>query len=117
MGFLTPEPINRPHYCERPVPYWIAEGTRWQCDDCAAIYRLEPVTDRNITALEWVLQAFKAADLLLPRGTEAPPPTGTELGPDCRDAKHRACDGRSYNLDTDQIVHCPCICHATKEKE
>lgn len=55
MGFLTPEPLQTPHYCRWPSdPKRYREGTRWQCDECHAIYRIEPVMDRNITQLEWV---------------------------------------------------------------
>jgi hypothetical protein len=57
VGFISPEPPTRPHYCDRPQrPSQLPEGTRWQCDDCGKIYRVEPVTDRNVTALEWVYQ-------------------------------------------------------------
>lgn len=33
------------------------------------------------------------------------------VGPDCRDGKHRACDGRALDVTTDQIVGCACPCH------
>lgn len=58
MGFLTPEPVQRPHYCDLPPnPKVYGEGTRWECDECQKIYRVELVFDRNISALEWVDQA------------------------------------------------------------
>lgn len=32
------------------------------------------------------------------------------IGPDCRDGKHPACDGRALNTD-DDITDCECDCH------
>lgn len=55
MGFIEPRPVNRPHYCDRPEPpsaYPV--GTRWQCDECGKIYRVDSVFDRNISSVEWV---------------------------------------------------------------
>jgi len=63
MGFLTPDPIKRPHYCERPRGAY-PEGTRWQCDECKTIYRIEQVMDRNIVQLEWVKKELTVRDLL-----------------------------------------------------
>ena len=58
MGFIEPDPPERPHYCDMPASAWIYEiGTRWQCDECGKIYRVESVFDRNISAPEWVHQA------------------------------------------------------------
>ena len=37
-------------------------------------------------------------------------PLGT-LGPDCRDGKHDACDGRALDVATDEIVDCACPHH------
>lgn len=57
MGFLAPDPVKLPHsYCALPNLGYRPEGTRWQCDECRKIYRIESVMDRNITALEWVHQ-------------------------------------------------------------
>lgn len=33
------------------------------------------------------------------------------LGPDCLAKKCRACDGRAFDLDTDEPVDCHCTCH------
>lgn len=33
------------------------------------------------------------------------------IGPDCRDNKHPACDGRALNTTTDDIEACGCYCH------
>lgn len=32
-------------------------------------------------------------------------------GPDCRDNKHRACDGSALDEVTDWIIECQCPCH------
>ena len=57
MGFLTPDPYGGIHHCTKPErPGTLGAGTRWQCDDCGAIYRVEMVWDRNIMSLEWVLK-------------------------------------------------------------
>lgn len=37
------------------------------------------------------------------------------IGPDCRDGKHPACDGRALDTDTDEITDCECGCHRDKE--
>lgn len=31
--------------------------------------------------------------------------------PDCRDGKHGACDGGSWDLDADMPADCACTCH------
>lgn len=36
---------------------------------------------------------------------------GTLLSPDCRDGKHRACDGAGWNVTEDKPTDCPCECH------
>ena len=56
MGFLTSDPPTQTHYCQRPRAWAYPEGTRWQCNDCRKIYRIESVRDRNVSALEWVYQ-------------------------------------------------------------
>ena len=57
MGFLTPQPFEGTHYCAKPErPGTYGAGVRWQCDDCAAIYRVEMVWDRNQGNLEWALK-------------------------------------------------------------
>ncbi len=33
------------------------------------------------------------------------------IGPDCRDGKHPACDGRAWDNETDQPADCGCTCH------
>lgn len=33
------------------------------------------------------------------------------VGPDCRDGKHPACDGRALDAITDNITTCGCACH------
>lgn len=61
MGYLTPDPIDRSHYCTKPArAVEHAEGTRWQCDVCSKIFRVEQVMDRNIMQLEWVWQPRRA---------------------------------------------------------
>ncbi|HWU30209.1 MAG TPA: hypothetical protein VN041_14090 [Microbacterium sp.] len=40
-------------------------------------------------------------------------PVGT-LGPDCRDGKHDACDGRALDEATDEIVDCACPHHSAE---
>ncbi len=37
------------------------------------------------------------------------------MNPDCRDGKHRACDGSGWDTTTDAPTTCRCPCH-TKEK-
>lgn len=32
-------------------------------------------------------------------------------GPDCRDGKHPACDGRAWDNDVDALANCGCTCH------
>jgi len=34
------------------------------------------------------------------------------VGPDCRDGKHDACDGRALDEHTDDVTACSCACHA-----
>lgn len=34
------------------------------------------------------------------------------MNPDCRDGKHRACDGSGWDEEADQPIRCPCDCHA-----
>lgn len=55
MGFLPPAPSARPHHCEQPRPAsaW-HDDTRWQCDSCGTVYRVEPVMDRNVLERQWV---------------------------------------------------------------
>lgn len=38
-------------------------------------------------------------------------PCCTPTGPDCRDGKHGACDGRALDEHTDDITDCRCDCH------
>lgn len=33
------------------------------------------------------------------------------VGPDCRDQKHPACDGRALDEHTDGVTCCTCSCH------
>jgi hypothetical protein len=33
------------------------------------------------------------------------------IGPDCRDGKHPACDGRAWGVEADTITDCECACH------
>ena len=33
------------------------------------------------------------------------------IGPDCRDGKHPACDGRAWDDTTDDMTTCTCTCH------
>ena len=33
------------------------------------------------------------------------------VGPDCREGKHRACDGRGFDPVGDRIIRCSCDCH------
>ncbi|WP_309080299.1 hypothetical protein [Zhihengliuella sp.] len=35
-------------------------------------------------------------------------------GPDCLVDKHRACDGRAFDPDADDVVPCDCSCHAAE---
>lgn len=65
MGFLKPAPVNRPHVCSKPgSALGFREGTRWQCDDCLQIYRVEQIMDRNILEMAWVAEPFE--DLHIP---------------------------------------------------
>jgi len=32
--------------------------------------------------------------------------------PDCAQGKHRACSGSAWDWDIDDLVPCPCDCHA-----
>ncbi|MEV4902378.1 hypothetical protein AB0K08_13675 [Citricoccus sp. NPDC055426] len=43
--------------------------------------------------------------------------TLTNIGPDCRDNKHPACDARAMDLETDEVTDCDCSCHAPAEVE
>lgn len=39
-------------------------------------------------------------------------PTGSmATGPDCREGKHGACDGRGFDLVCDEVIDCACPCH------
>ncbi|MEV4902375.1 hypothetical protein AB0K08_13660 [Citricoccus sp. NPDC055426] len=42
------------------------------------------------------------------------PNKSPHLGPDCRDNKHPACDGRALNIITDEVTQCGCHCHQEK---
>ena len=33
------------------------------------------------------------------------------IGPDCHEGKHRACDGRGFDPVADEIIECACTCH------
>lgn len=33
------------------------------------------------------------------------------MNPDCRDGKHRACDGTGWDHENDEPAPCPCECH------
>lgn len=33
------------------------------------------------------------------------------INSDCSEGKHRACDGRGWDVDADQHAPCPCSCH------
>lgn len=37
--------------------------------------------------------------------------SGVMLSPDCRDAKHTACNGTGWDIAADQFDLCPCPCH------
>lgn len=52
MSFLEPRKPNRPHICPKPSTSY-PEGTRWQCDECAAIYCLEDIRDRGVSEIYW----------------------------------------------------------------
>lgn len=47
--------------------------------------------------------------LMIPKQKEAV--VSILIGPDCRDGKHTACDGRAWNNETDQPADCGCTCH------
>ena len=55
-------------------------------------------------------EASRAADGLIREVV----PLGADmlLGPDCRDEKHPACDGRAFDAIADDVVSCECPCHA-----
>ena len=36
------------------------------------------------------------------------------LNPDCRDGKHRSCNGAGWDLTNDIGTDCPCNCHAER---
>lgn len=38
-------------------------------------------------------------------------PRRLDIGPDCREGKHRACDGRGFDLVADVVIRCACTCH------
>lgn len=38
----------------------------------------------------------------------------TQLNPDCRDGKHRACAGDAWDEELDQPTRCACACHRTQ---
>ena len=48
-------------------------------------------------------------DLLRAKAAELRSPA--IVGPDCRDKKHRACDGTALDEVLDEIIHCQCPCH------
>lgn len=48
-------------------------------------------------------------DLLRAKAAELRSPA--IVGPDCRDKKHRACDGTALDEVLDEIIHCQCHCH------
>lgn len=50
MGFLEPKP--KIHRCDLPGLLYQA-GTRWQCDDCSKIYRLEVTTQHSKWVKHW----------------------------------------------------------------
>lgn len=50
------------------------------------------------------------ADVLLKLANQEETMTA-HIGPDCRDGKHPACDGRAWNNETDQPADCGCTCH------
>jgi hypothetical protein len=37
--------------------------------------------------------------------------------PDCRDGNHQKCDGAAWDLNTDALAPCGCVCHAYDESE
>ncbi len=43
-------------------------------------------------------------------------PVPAPVDPDCRDGKHTACPGWTFNLATDDLGSCTCACH-TDHKE
>lgn len=56
-------------------------------------------------------EASRAADDLL-RGDIVPLRADVAgLGPDCRDGKHRACDGSAWDEARDEVMSCRCECH------
>lgn len=57
--------------------------------------------------------------LYVPAGTAESRPHGpsTVIGPDCRDGKHRACDGRGFDIVADEIITCVCTCHGAEEAD
>lgn len=40
------------------------EGTRWHCDACSTVYRVEFIRDRGIAQREWVEQPVTAREIL-----------------------------------------------------
>lgn len=40
--------------------------------------------------------------------------TLTSTGPDCQAGKHRACDGRGFDLVADEVIRCGCGCHGAE---
>lgn len=52
MGFL-PEPAPQ-HRCTLPGPAGnYTNGTRWQCDECAKVYRVVVRSQYNETFAQW----------------------------------------------------------------
>ena len=37
------------------------------------------------------------------------------MNPECRDGKHKNCDGLGFDFDTDEFTDCPCKCHKEKQ--
>lgn len=37
--------------------------------------------------------------------------------PECRDGKHRNCDGHGWDIDADTAVRCPCHCHSAYHEQ
>lgn len=53
---------------------------------------------------------YDPADTITVTGIPSPI-TEPSIGPDCRDKKHSACDGRALDEIRDEITGCICICH------
>lgn len=54
MPFLEPRKTNTPHRCTLPGRVLHAEGTRWKCDECGAVYCLQSIRDRGVSELSWI---------------------------------------------------------------